>query len=232
MKIAFFGPQEYLGIHKFLDSRVEKLKEIFSPPKITYTQVEFCENSLYQKCEGVLVTEEKVLDLIIEDMDALEKKILKESSENKRKFFGRLKEELEKGKFISEIGISKEEKEELNFLISVRPILKIDTKELEDLNLLLKKIFDFFGYIFFFTCNQKELRAWSIKKGARAIEAAGKIHSDIAKGFIKAEVVSFQDLVSCKRLSEARSRGLVRLESKDYLVQDADFITFKFNVSR
>jgi len=231
VKIAFFGPTEYIGTHKFLDQRLERLKEIFNPPKVTYAQVEFCESSLYQRCEGVLVTKEKVLDLIIEDIDALEKKILKETSENKRKFFERLKEELEKERFISEIDISKQEGE-LNFLISIRPVLKIDSTELKDLNSLLKKVFDFFGYIFFFTCNQKELKAWPIKKGTKAIEAAGKIHSDIAKGFIKAEVISFQDLISCKKIGEAKNRGLVRLESKDYVVQDADFITFKFSVSK
>jgi len=86
------------------------------------------------------------------------------------------------------------------------------------------------GYITFFTVKGKEARAWPVKKETSAIEAAGKIHSDIQKGFIKADVIAFGDLLACGSISEAKKKGLLKLESKEYKVRDGDVIDFKFNV--
>jgi len=84
--------------------------------------------------------------------------------------------------------------------------------------------------ISFFTIASGEVRAWSIKNGTNALKAAGKIHSDMERGFIRAEVIGYDDLVKCGSLAEARKRGLLRLEGKSYTVQDGDVITFLFNV--
>jgi ribosome-binding ATPase YchF (GTP1/OBG family) len=86
------------------------------------------------------------------------------------------------------------------------------------------------GLVSFFTTVSDELKAWTITKGMPAVKAAGKIHSDIEKGFIRAEVINFNDLVKCGSLSEARKHGLLRLEGKNYIVQDGDIITFLFNI--
>ena len=82
----------------------------------------------------------------------------------------------------------------------------------------------------FLTAGEPEVRAWTIKKGTKAPQAAGKIHSDIERGFIKAEVVSFKDLVEQGSMVAAREKGLVRSEGKDYVMQDGDIVLFKFNV--
>jgi len=84
--------------------------------------------------------------------------------------------------------------------------------------------------ISFFTIVSSELKAWTIPRDTTALQAAGKIHSDIERGFIRAEVVGFDDLDSCGSLAEARKRGLLRLEGKNYVVQDGDMITFLFNI--
>ncbi len=94
----------------------------------------------------------------------------------------------------------------------------------------VKLSYELLGFISFFTTVSAEIRAWSVKSGTAALKAAGKIHSDMERGFIRAEVVSYDDLVKCSSLAEARKRGLLRLEGKDYLVQDGDVITFLFNV--
>ncbi|MBX5476174.1 MAG: redox-regulated ATPase YchF [Clostridia bacterium] len=86
------------------------------------------------------------------------------------------------------------------------------------------------GLISFLTAGEDEVRAWPIRQGTVARDAAGKIHSDIARGFIRAEVVAFDDLVRCGSLKRAREEGLLRLEGKDYVVQDGDVISFRFNV--
>lgn len=98
------------------------------------------------------------------------------------------------------------------------------------LDKVIKKSYDLLGLMSFLTAGEPEVRAWTIKKGTKAPEAAGKIHSDIQRGFIKAEVVSFNDLMKAGSMLEAREKGLVRSEGKDYVMQDGDIVLFKFNV--
>lgn len=86
------------------------------------------------------------------------------------------------------------------------------------------------GLISYLTAGEKEVRAWTIVNGTKAPGAAGKIHSDFERGFIKAEVVSYEQLVACGSLTVAKERGLVRMEGKDYVVKDGDVILFRFNV--
>jgi hypothetical protein len=94
----------------------------------------------------------------------------------------------------------------------------------------IKKSYELLGLVSFFSIASDEIRAWSIKQGTSALKAAGKIHSDMERGFIRAEVISYDDLMKCGSLSEARKKGLLRLEGKNYLVQDGDIVTFLFNV--
>ena len=86
------------------------------------------------------------------------------------------------------------------------------------------------GLISFLTSGEDESRAWTIKVGTKAPQAAGKIHSDFERGFIKAEVVSYDDLMACGNYAAAREKGLVRMEGKEYVVKDGDVILFRFNV--
>jgi len=94
----------------------------------------------------------------------------------------------------------------------------------------IKLSYELLGLISFFTVVSDEVKAWSIQSGTNALKAAGKIHSDMERGFIRAEVISYDDLVKCGSLSEARKRGVLQLEGKSYIVQDGDVITFLFNV--
>lgn len=98
------------------------------------------------------------------------------------------------------------------------------------LNALARVGFDTLGLQTYLTAGPKEARAWTIRKGATAPEAAGVIHTDFQKGFIKAEIVSFDDLVDAGSMAEAKSRGKVRMEGKDYVMADGDVVEFRFNV--
>lgn len=86
------------------------------------------------------------------------------------------------------------------------------------------------GLISYLTAGKQEVRAWTIKKGTKAPQAAGKIHTDFERGFIRAEIVSYDDLIACGNMAAAKEKGLVRLEGKEYVVQDGDIILFRFNV--
>ena len=93
-----------------------------------------------------------------------------------------------------------------------------------------KVLYDLLGLISFLTCGPDECRAWTIKKGTKAPQAAGKIHSDFERGFIRAEIVAFDDLKACGSMAAAREKGLVRSEGKEYVMKDGDVTLFRFNV--
>lgn len=98
------------------------------------------------------------------------------------------------------------------------------------LDRLIKSSYSLLGLISFLTAGEDECRAWTIKRGTRAPQAAGKIHSDFERGFIRAEVVSYDDLMRCGTMQAAKEKGLVRSEGKEYVMQDGDIVLFRFNV--
>lgn len=95
---------------------------------------------------------------------------------------------------------------------------------------IIKTGYSLLGLISFLTAGTPEVRAWTITKGTKAPQAAGKIHTDFEKGFIRAEIVSFDDLIGCGSMASAKEKGLVRLEGKDYVMRDGDVTLFRFNV--
>ena len=98
------------------------------------------------------------------------------------------------------------------------------------LDKVIKASYDLLGVMSFLTAGEPEVRAWTIKKGTKAPQAAGKIHSDIERGFIRAEIVSYDDLMREGSMTAAKEKGLVRSEGKEYIMQDGDIVLFKFNV--
>ena len=138
---------------------------------------------------------------------------------------------------------AKEEHSEV-FVVSAKmeaELSELDDEEkalfLEDMGLsescldkLIKASYSILGLTSFLTAGEKEVRAWTITKGMKAPQAAGKIHTDFEKGFIKAEVVNYDDLISLGSYAAAREKGLVRMEGKEYVVQENDIIVFRFNV--
>ena len=98
------------------------------------------------------------------------------------------------------------------------------------LDKVIKSSYNLLGLMSFLTAGEPEVRAWTIKKGTKAPQAAGKIHSDIERGFIRAEIVSYDDLIREGSMNSAKEKGLVRLEGKDYIMKDGDIVLFRFNV--
>ena len=108
----------------------------------------------------------------------------------------------------------------------------LEALDLEEsgLDKVVKASYDLLGLMSFLTAGEPEVRAWTIKKGTKAPEAAGKIHSDIQRGFIKAEVVSYDDLMREGSMNAVKEKGLLRMEGKEYVMQDGDIVLFRFNV--
>ena len=102
--------------------------------------------------------------------------------------------------------------------------------ESSGLQQLIKQSYYLLGLISFLTAGEPEVRAWTIKKGTKAPQAAGKIHSDIERGFIRAEIIAYDEMIRCGSIAAAKEKGLVRSEGKDYVMQDGDVTLFRFNV--
>ena len=98
------------------------------------------------------------------------------------------------------------------------------------LDRLIKASYALLGLISFLTAGSDECRAWTIKKGTKAPQAAGKIHTDFERGFIRAEVIAFEDMKAMGTMAAAKAKGLVRSEGKDYVMKDGDIVNFLFNV--
>jgi len=233
VKISVLGIPEFpLGKKILPDERLEQLKDLLRSPKIIYISLEFLDDSKLQESDGIICLEDKKTDLIISDLDLIEKRLNQSSDEKEKKLLSRCQAELEKEVFLSELNFSEEEKPLLSNLgfLSLRPVLLVSRENAIHHNELIKNIYQLIGGAAFFTANEKELHAWQIKKGMTALEAAGCIHSDIQRGFIKAEVIGYEDIIKSGGLNQAKSQGLMRLEDKDYAVKDGDLIKFRFNV--
>ena len=98
------------------------------------------------------------------------------------------------------------------------------------LDRLISACYSLLGLISYLTAGQPEVRAWTITRGTKAPQAAGKIHTDFERGFIRAEVIAYDDLIACGSMAAAKEKGLVRSEGKEYVMQDGDVVLFRFNV--
>lgn len=224
MKVFTFK-EELLGKTIYKDPRLQKLKERFNPPKITYYTVEFT-NQNRESCDCFLMDEEELLDLIVEDIGRAEALLSKvDNKEIIQKVLNLLEES--KPLFSS---LREEEKQFLknyNF-ITLKPVVYL--KDNMDTLSLLEKIFKATSSIFFFTVNRKEARAWLIPQGWDILQSAGKIHSDLARGFIRGEVYNIKDLDKFKNPQDAQAKGLLKIVDKNYVVRDGDVINIKFKV--
>jgi ribosome-binding ATPase YchF (GTP1/OBG family) len=232
MKISAINlPELTPGKHNIKDPRLDQVDSITKANKKTYIQVEVTGEGNALDADAIVVARDSVTDLILRDLDFVETRLSRATDEKEKLLFNKLKGVLEKEQFISAAGLSDDESSELvkYGLLTAKPVIVAQDSDKEELNALLLKILKESGYTSFFTTGEKETRAWLIKKGATAWEASGAIHSDIQKGFIRAEIISFDDFMQFKGETGAKQAGKLRLEQKDYLMQDCDLANFRFN---
>ena len=223
MKI-FTNIEGFLGKKTYRDKRLVKLKERFNSKKITFVSIEFTKENI-ANCEGLFLKKDSLLDYIITDLDKAE--TLLEKSQ-KQELLERVVKILEEEKTL--LGSLKEEEiaELKDFaFITAKPVILSEGDDSED---ILEKIIDKCGYISFFAAGGKEARAWLVKKDSTIVEAAGKIHTDLAKGFIRAEVYNVDDLDEYKNPHDAKARGIMKVVNKQYIINNGDVIDVKFKV--
>jgi hypothetical protein len=232
MKIAVFSiPDITLGKHNVKDSRLDEVDKITKAKKKTYVQVDLVGEDAALEADALLVLSDARTDLILKDLEFVETRLSRAEEEQEKILLNKLKVVLEKEEFIFKAGLTNEEKQVLSRygLLTDRPIIVAQKEELADIANLLSRALKESGFISFFTTGDKETRAWLIRHGATAWEASGVIHSDIQKGFIRAEIISFTDFIQAGGETQAKQQGKMRLEQKDCVMQDADLVNFRFN---
>jgi len=232
MKISVFSISEInLGKHNIKDERLDQVDKISKAKKKTYIQVELTAGDAALDADAILVMKDSVSDLILKDLEFVETRLSRATEDSEKALLNKLKDILEKESFVSQASFSEEEKKTISGygLLTNKPVTAAQKEELEDTDKLLARCFRESGFISFFTTGEKETRSWLIKKGITAWEAAGSIHSDIQRGFIRAEIISFEDFIGSGGETGAKQAGKLRLEQKNYVMQDADLVNFRFN---
>lgn len=232
MKISIFSiPSIALGKHNIKDSRLDEVDKITKAKKKTYIQVELVSQDTALDADAILVLKDAKTDLILKDLEFVETRMGRAETESEKALLNKLKNILEKEEFIFRATFSGEEKKLMQVygLLTKKPVTVAQEKDLEEFNSLLARVVSESSYASFFTTGEKETRAWLIKKGISAWEAAGAIHSDIQRGFIRAEIISLNDFLQSGGETGAKQQGKLRLEQKDYVMQDADLVNFRFS---
>jgi hypothetical protein len=233
MKIGVLGTDIFTqGKANLVDERVKTLKTMFNSAKEVYIQLDMIvDQEKLVEADGIIAPEGAKLDLIVHDMEFVETRLSRCEDPAEKALLTRFKDQLDKEGLLCDLSVSYQEKELISgySLWSMRPVYLAKQEELEDKNKLLFNAYTHFGFISFFTAGDKDSHAWSIKKGCTAWEASGAIHSDIQKGFIRAEVTGYDELVADGSLSRARSNNHIRLEMKEYVVKDGDYMVIRTN---
>jgi hypothetical protein len=229
MKICCIGFELPEGKVKYQDERVITLIQKLSPQKITPFYVEFTCGG-FSHCDGFLVARERIWDLLILDMEKLESRRDRTGDAAEIELLEKCLTYLEQEVPLCDVPFTDAELACLKPLapLSLRPtIVAAGVPALNDaIAMLLKKS----GLVFFYTADKKEVHAWPVRQDADIVTCAGKIHSDLARGFIKADIVNYDDFMQVYNMAEARAKGLVKLVDRDYLIHEGDIIEIRFNV--
>jgi hypothetical protein len=232
MKIALFGITELkLGKHNIKDPRFDQVHAMVEADKKVQAQVDLLGEEALLESDSILTTEGSKMDLILKDLEFIETRLGRDPLDSERQVLKKLQVLLESERLIYGAGISTEELSTVaaHSFYTNKPVTIASAEELTQPDTLLVRAFNESGYICFLTVGGKENRAWPIRKGITALEAAGSIHTDLQKGFIRAEVIAFDDFIAAGGETQAKRAGKQRLETKIYVMQDYDVVNFRFS---
>ena len=229
MKICFLGLDLPEGKVKYQDERVIRLDKKFEAKKVTPFYAEFIKDDC-QQCDSFIVSREHLWDLFILDMEKLETRVKRATDDFEKALLTRCLGYLEQETPLCDVDFSEEESALLKQLapLTLKPTVIAEAPPA--INEAIEQVLHKAGIIFFYTADKKEVHAWPIKEDSDIVSCAAKIHSDLARGFIKAEIVRYEDLIKVYNWQEARSKGLVQLVDRDYTIRAGDIIEIRFNI--
>ncbi|MFO1499105.1 MAG: DUF933 domain-containing protein [Verrucomicrobiota bacterium] len=230
MKICLLGiPGTPAGKYNVKDPRLDQAHKLVEADKKAYVQVDLIPEKEVADADALLVSPDAKADLILKDWEFVETRLSRNPSDAEAGALAKLKAALEREDFAFQAGLSPEEHKAVSMynLLTLRPVRVATSDAGESLDTLLLKLIDQSGYMCFLTVGGKENRAWLIRKGTTAWEAASSIHSDLQKGFIRAEIIGFDDFIQAGGETQAKRAGKMRLEQKEYVMQDCDITNFR-----
>ena len=231
MKISLFGLAGIpLGKHNVKDPRLDQAHELVEAKKKVYAQVDVAGEEDAVTADAFIVSGSSRLDVILHDLEFTETRLERTPPEPERSALEKIKASLEKEQFASAAGLAPEETAAVaaHGLLTLKPVVVASEAERAAFDEFLVRVLAETGYCCYLTVGGPENRAWLIRKGMTAPEAAGVIHTDLQKGFIRAEVIGFEDFLAAGGETEAKRANKLRLETKTYVVQDYDLVNFRF----
>lgn len=232
MKVSLIGITGVpLGKHNVKDSRLDQADKLVEADKKTYAQVDVVGEDEALTSDAIVVSQEARLDLIIRDLELADTRLERSPPDAEKAALQKIKACLESEKLVSEAGLRPEELQAIgaHAFFTAKPIIAAEAADVEKFDEFLVRVVREGGYISFLTVGGPENRAWLLRMGSTAPDAGGAIHTDIRDGFIRAEIISFADLIAAGGETQAKRANKLRLESKGYVMQDYDLTNFRFN---
>ena len=232
MKICLFGipASRWATTTSRTPASTRPIKLVEAQKKV-YAQVVLADEKELAVCDAILTSRAALSDLLMKDLDFVETRLGRDAGEAEKKVLQKMADGLVSETPVSKLGLTAEELAAVSAhaFVTNRPVVVAGEAELAAPDALLVRAFAESGYICFLTLGGKENRAWPIRAGTTAWEAAGTVHTDMQKGFIRAEIISFADLTAAGGETQAKRAGKVRLELKSYVMQDYDVVNFRFS---
>lgn len=228
MRIGFVGLDLPEGKTKFRDETLIALELKDKPKKVSPFFAEFLRDEFVHS-EVIVVPGKDILDLLILDMEKIETRLGRLDDAVEQELLTRCMQNLEQELPLCDMGLDAEERAtvELADPYSLKPVVMLDGDE--DIDAIISLALEKADYMFFYTSGPTESHAWLVKKGSDIVTCAGKIHTDLARGFIKGDVVSFDDYMNCHSFNECKAKGLAKLTDRDYIIQPREIIEIRFN---
>ena len=230
MKIAYTKLDLPQGKIKYHDEIFVGLAEKFQPQKVSPYYFEFLPDD-YESADVIAIADEHVLDLLILDMEKIENRLSRTEDPSEKAVLEKCLAQLEDQEPICDLTMDEGEEAIVKALslLSFTPTLVCQDPS-PDVNIVCCDGIEKAGMMFFYTVGKQEVHAWLVEKDLDAVTCAGKIHSDLARGFIKAEIVSCEDMMTAHNMQDARSKKLTRLVDRDYVIPMNSILDIHFNV--
>ena len=229
MKIGFTGLDIQEGKIKYQDQILIELAVKDSPKKISPFFVEFLKDE-YLNCDAIVIHEDCLLDILILDMDKIEGRINRAADKDEINLLEKCLLHLEREQPLCNMESNNSESEILTTfsLSSYKPVIQVVGEY--NINDIIKIVLEETSNMFFYTSGPSESHAWLVPLDSDIVFCASKIHSDLARGFIKGDVVSYDEYMNYHNFNDCKSKGVARVVDKDYIVQPNEIIEIRFNV--
>src|ERR671927_277652 len=231
MKVALVGVTGVpLGRHRIKDPRLDQADKLVKADTKTYAAVDVVGEDEIATADALIASLEGRFDLIVKDLEFAETRLERNPSAAEKAVLEKIRTHLEGEGVVSEAGLTQEELQliESHAFVTAKPIVVAEAQDIAVFDSFLVRVVSAAGYISFLTVGGSENRAWLIRKGATAQDAGGAIHTDIQKGFIRVEIISYEDFVAAGGETQAKHANKMRVETKSYVMQDYDVADFRF----